>query len=363
MDFTDEERERASRYHRPLYGLLAVDVGSQGALLAVLAFTVAGDWLYDPFTGSEWWLAAPGFAALVAACLFALRAPLSLWRGLLRERRWGFSTQTALSWLTDLGKVAGIGLGLSAIIELALVAFVRWLPHAWPAVTAAAAALGTAFLSFAAPLLFEPLFNRFRPLADTAFANELRELGRRAGVPIRDVLVADASRRTRKVNAYVSGLGRTRRIVVFDTLLDRASPAEVKLVVAHELGHTRSRHVLKGTLLAMLGAVVAVLLVWAALGSDAGDPRQAPTVFLLGLGLDLAVLLPANALSRAWERAADRASLELTGESETFISAHRLLAVTNLTDLEPPRLAYHLLASHPTPPERIALGRQASVKS
>src|SRR5205085_9915599 len=130
---------------------------------------------------------------------------------------------------------------------------------------AAAGATLVLVLSFVAPVVLEPLFNRFRPL-DGALADDLRRLAERAHVPVRDVLVADASRRTRKVNAYVSGIGRTRRVVLWDTLLERAGTPELRLVVAHELGHRRDRHVLKGTLLAMAGAVVAVLVVWAVLG-------------------------------------------------------------------------------------------------
>src|SRR5204862_6259249 len=108
-------------------------------------------------------------------------------------------------------------------------------------------------------------------------------LAERAGVPVRDVLVQDTSRRTRKANAYVSGLARTRRVVVSDTLLEQASPAEVRLVVAHELGHQRERHVLLGTLLALARAVTGTGVVWALLGTRGGDPHQVPLVLLIGL--------------------------------------------------------------------------------
>src|SRR4029453_4832337 len=108
------------------------------------------------------------------------------------------------------------------------------------------------------PIVLEPLFNRFRPLGDPALAGELRALAERAGVAGRDVLVADASRRTRRENAYVSGLGGTRRIVLFDNLLDASEPRQMRLVVAHELGHRRARHVERGTLLAMAGAAAVV---------------------------------------------------------------------------------------------------------
>src|SRR5204862_2530403 len=133
-------------------------------------------------------------------------------------------------------------------------ALARAFPQAWPLVAAPGAAVIVLVLGLLAPVVLEPVFNRFAPLDDEALSADLRALADRAGVPIRDVLVADASRRTSKENAYVSGLGRTRRVVLYDTLLGRADPPQLRLVVAHELGHRRARHVAKGTLLAMAGA-------------------------------------------------------------------------------------------------------------
>jgi STE24 endopeptidase len=141
---------------------------------------------------------------------------------------------------------------------------------------------------------------------------------------------------------------------VSDTLLEQASPAEVRLVVAHELGHRRERHVLLGTLLAMAGAVTGTVVVWALLGTRVGDPHQVPLVLLIGLGIALSSLPVLAAISRRWERAADRFSLELTGDRAAYVTVFRRLAHTNLTDLDPPRLLYLLLFTHPTPPERLA---------
>jgi STE24 endopeptidase len=180
-------------------------------------------------------------------------------------------------------------------------------------------------------------------------------------------LVADASRRTTKLNAYVSGLGRTRRLVLFDTVLGEANRPEVELVVAHELGHRQARHVAKATVLGMLGAAVFVTALWAlldlpalrsALGvTGARDPRIVPFVLLLGSLLSLASSPFGAALSRNWERQADAFSLELTRDPATFESTHRRLALANLADLAPPRFFYLAWFSHPTPPERIAAAR------
>jgi STE24 endopeptidase len=145
--------------------------------------------------------------------------------------------------------------------------------------------------------------------------------------------------------------------VLFDTLLQAADPAAVRVVVAHELGHRRDRHVVKLTALAMLGAVVVVTVLWAVLGTRVADPRTLPEALLLLFALELAALPAGSWLSRRYERAADRYSLDLTGEPAAFDRAHVELARRNLSDLEPPRLVYVLLFSHPTPPERLATGR------
>jgi STE24 endopeptidase len=146
-------------------------------------------------------------------------------------------------------------------------------------------------------------------------------------------------------------------VVLYDTLLAATEAPEVKLIVAHELGHRRERHVLKGTLVAMLGAIAGVLVLWAVLGTRIASPRELPQVLLLFLALQLAGLAPAAALSRRWERQADRFSLELTRDLAAFERAHVDLARRNLSDLAPPRLVYLLLFSHPSPTERLALGR------
>ncbi len=237
-----------------------------------------------------------------------------------------------------------------------LVALGRWFPDWWAVAAAGAGALFVLFVSFLAPLVIEPIFNRFQPLDDETLARELRDLADRAGAPVRDVLVADASRRTKKVNAYVSGVGGTRRVVLFDTLLQQSSPAGVKLVVAHELGHRRARHVLKATLLAMASIATFVLFLWVVVGTP--EATEIPLVLLLAAALRLIALPIGTAVSRNWERTADRFALDLTGDETVFEDTFRTLALANLSDLDPPRALYYALFSHPTVPERIAFGRR-----
>jgi STE24 endopeptidase len=357
LDFSHEDVERAARYHRPLYLVFALSTTLTAALYAVLEWTPAGERLWSLAGGLGWAGSAAVWALLVMVVVDAATLPLGIWRGYFRERRWGFSTQGPAAWFLDRAKGLAVGIVLTGAVWTAAVGLARASPRWWPALAAGGLALAVLVLSFVAPVVLEPLFNRFRALEDEELAETLRMLAQDAGVPIRDVLVADASRRTTKANAYVSGLGRTRRVVLFDTLLASSDRREVALVVAHELGHRLHRHVAKGTALAMAGAALAAVVVWAVLGSRVASPRDLPFVLLLGLGLELAVLVPGAAVSRRWERAADRCSLELTHDLHAFERAHAALARRNLSDLAPPRLAYLFLFTHPTPPERIASAR------
>jgi STE24 endopeptidase len=218
--------------------------------------------------------------------------------------------------------------------------------------------------------VLEPVFNRFRPLEDAELSGTIHELGERAGTTVRDVLVADASRRTRKENAYVSGLGRTRRVVVYDTLLRRAPHREIGLIVAHELGHRRERHVVWGTLLGAAGAAASVAVLWALLrvqavlsathASGPADPRVIPFVLFAVSALELVSMPVGTAISRRWERAADRFGIRVTRDAQGYAEMAKNLGLTNLADLTPSRPVYYLLFTHPSIPERIAAALSAA---
>jgi STE24 endopeptidase len=365
--FDSEQVERARRYHRPAYLARVTGIVLGLLVLGSLSFGALGDWLFGLVDGLPWWGEAIAFSALVALAGSLVATPIAFWRGYLHERRWGFSTQTLGGWVSDRAKGVAIGIALTVIPMFGLIASVHVFPSWWALVAAVGGAAIVFVVTFLAPVLLEPVFNRFAPLRDEALAEDLRQLADRAGVPVRDVLVADASRRTTKHNAYVSGIGKTRRVVVWDTLLDRGAPGEVRLVVAHELGHRRFKHVAIGTAIAMGGTALFVLGLWvlfqwdellAAIGADGpGDPRVIPFVLFAGTVAELALRPFALGLSRRWEREADRFSIELTGDPEAYEATHRNLALSNLGDLDPPKAAYLFFFSHPTAPERLAAGR------
>jgi STE24 endopeptidase len=340
-----------------LVAALAAGLTPLGArLVALVGRPFGGNWVAEAVLG--------GLAVVLAVELVAV--PFAAWRHAIVVR-YGLSTQSWGGWAVDLLKGYAVGAVIGGVALLGFFAVARLAPRWWWAYGAAGAAGLVVLLSFVVPVLVEPVFNRFTPMAGSPLRTELTALAARDAVPVRDVLVADASRRTRAVNAYVSGLGPTRRIVVYDTLLAEATPAEVVSVVAHELGHAKDDDVLTGTAIGALGAAAAVLALyllgsWGALLRLAGVARVAEprAVGLLVAAVTVAGLVagPAQAaLTRRIEARADAHALALTGDAGTFEAMQRRLGTVNLSDPDPPRLEYLLTSTHPSTVERMAAAR------
>jgi STE24 endopeptidase len=358
------------RYHDPRYRAIIADMLVGLAMVAVLAFTSAGQDVLGIVDGLPAVLGAFVLGVLIVGLSALVRLPFTVWLGLLHERRFGFSRESTAAFALDRLKGVTIGAALTGVALAGLALSARTFPSTWPLVAGAGAGLLVLLFSFVAPIVLEPVFNRFRPLEDSELRDAVLRLADRAGVPVREVLVADASRRTTKLNAYVSGLGATRRVVLFDTLVEKASEPEVLTVVAHELGHRRFRHVAYGTAIAMAGAAAYIGVLWSLLSSRAvldaigasspGDPRIAAFALLLGSLLGLAAAPLQAALSRRWEYACDRFALAQTGDLAAFELAFGQLAEANLPDPSPPRLFYLWCFSHPTVPERVAAARSSA---
>lgn len=365
--FTAAQIAREVAFHDalrpPAYGALALGL----VVSALLGLTPLGAWLVHalarPLRG--WWVAQVVLGTLAVTVVLSLvTLPLAV-RVEQVSRQYGLSTASWGSWLADRARGVGVSAALAALVLLVLIGLARRLPRTWWAWGAGATAVLVFAGSFAYPLLVEPVFNRFTPLAPGAQRSALLALAERDGVPVDGVLVADASRRTTALNAYVSGFGSSRRIVVYDTLLREASPAEVELVVAHELGHAKERDVLTGSLYGALGGAAVVCLLALLVGtapvrrrsgaSGMADPRIVPFLLLLASAGTLVLAPATNLLSRRVEARADVHALNLTRDPQTFLAVQRRLSLANLSDLEPNPVAYALFATHPGPAERIAL--------
>ncbi|GIH23039.1 hypothetical protein Aph01nite_13490 [Acrocarpospora phusangensis] len=365
-DFSAREIARAQAFDTATSTPAYLSLGVTLLVAGVLVATPLGAGLLARLRGPWWARTLLGVLAVYAVSL-VLRWPLGMWQETV-FREYGLSTQTWATWTGDRLKNFALQVALSAIMILVIVALARKWPARWWIPASAGAFVLTVGLSFAYPVLVEPVFNDFRPLQAGQLRNDLLAMAERDGVPVEDVLVADASRRTTALNAYVSGFGATRRIVVYDNLL-KEPPKETELIVAHELGHAKNDDVLHGTLVGALGAAAGTCLLFLAAqvlrrraGVPAlGDPRAAG--LLVGL-VSLGTLLssPAqNLVSRQIEARADLHALELTRDPATFTAMQRRLATRNISDLSPDTFEYVLYVSHPTAPQRIAMARSWAV--
>jgi STE24 endopeptidase len=296
-----------------------------------------------------------------------LMLPLAFYSGFLLERRYGLSAIRPRLWFRDHAKAFAIGLAFSLLGAGVLSAAVRVAGDLWWAAAAAVFSLLAVALANLAPVLLLPLFYTFKPLDRPALVARLLALARAHGVRAVGVFEWGLGEKTTKANAALVGLGRTRRILLADTLLAAYSDDEIEVILAHELAHHVHRDIWKAiafeTALAFLGAFAADRLFratapWCGV-NRVDDPAGLP-LLLLGAGAVSMVLVPvANALSRHVERRADRFALALTKQPDAFISAMRRLAAQNLAEEHPSRIVRALFYSHPPIAERIAAARAA----
>jgi STE24 endopeptidase len=297
-------------------------------------------------------------AATAAAMSVGLSLPSLPLAAVSRRRaiRVGLVTQSWRGWAVDLLKANAIQAVLGAGGGAAAIAVTRRYPRDWWMPAAAGSVAFGALLAAVAPVILDPIFNDFTPLPDGQTRSDVLELAAAAGVKVGEVYSVDASRRTTAANAYVTGLGPTKRVVLFDTLLDRYTRDEVRVVVAHELAHVRGRDVPRSVVFAAIvapaGALAVQRLSWL-LAPERGTAATLPALaFSAGL-ISLPVGLIANRLSRAVERRADAFSLELSRAPDAFVSFERAIALQNVADLDPPRWVTSILATHPPTTERI----------
>jgi STE24 endopeptidase len=363
--FTAEQVAKAEEFSRWArvwgWSSLAVSV----AVACWLGFSSVGKRLVERLPG-PWWVRVVLGVGLLA--LIGRLATLPLGYLMYRHLRdYGLSTQSTVEWLVDVGKGVGVGVVGTSLVLLVLVGCARRWQRAWPAVAGGILAVVVLLASFVYPLLVEPVFNNFKPLPDGSLRTQILELADREGVDVDQVLVADASRRTTTLNAYVSGFGGTRRVVVYDNLVDDLPQDEALSVVAHELAHARHRDVLTGSLLGAAGAVFAtglLAVLLSALGDrrrvSPGDPAVVPLVLAL-VALGGLVASPVqNTVSRQIETRADVDALETTGDADAFVAMQRQLALRSFSDPSPPAWSQFWFGSHPTTLQRIAIARQVA---
>ena len=362
----DADRQAKARDLRRRRIRLSAARTSASGLMALALILGGSSVLRDLVRSLPWpaWASTVAFLGLLYALFVAAELPFALLGGYRMEKAAGLSSQTLVGWLKDFVKAAALGLAASIAVGGVLLWLLARSPWWWIAAWALGVAV-SALLGFLTPVVFVPLFYRTRPLDDPALRTRFEALAAKAHVPIVGVFELQASAKTRRSNAGVMGFGRTRRVVVTDTLLKGFTAEEIETVLAHELAHQRNRDPIRGFL---AGSVVSLAILALAAGTYAG---AFPWFGIRSLGdmagLPLLVTLfslfaipfrPAELLvSRSREARADRFSLQLTGDAASFAAAMVKLHDQNLGVANPGRWEQWLFYSHPSGRDRIEMAR------
>ncbi len=355
--FTASQLDRAEDFRsvQRLLGLAGLGIGI--GTLALLAWRQP--WRLMTRLERRPLLGGAAAGAGISLVLVVTGLPVNAWMR-ARSLDVGLATQSWPDWALDVVKAAGIGAVTAAIGGLIAMALVRRFPRRWWAPAALLVLVYGVVTIWLYPIVIDPVFNRFDKLPQGKLRSEVLQLADQAGVDVGQVYRVDASRRTSAANAYVIGLGHSKRVVLYDNLIDDFSPGEVRTVVAHELGHQKHDDLLRGLAWLAIVAPAGTFLVQALaeragprrLGTPAALPAIALSIAVVSLGLGCA----SNVLSRKVEASADSFALRLTRDPEDFIGFQRRISVQNVGDPDPPGWYQALFGTHPTTIQRIGAG-------
>jgi STE24 endopeptidase len=364
--FDPAEVKKAKDYQRPLTVARAISLLISAVFITVVLLTGAAGWLTGTIVGSDanWVLRLLVVVVASTLAYSVLALPISIWTTFSHEKKWGFSTETPKGFVTDEVKGFVLGVVLEFVVFGVLFWVIRstplWWLWGWLAFFVIMVGLAMIF-----PIVLAPIFNRFTPLEDEALNARIHSIVEGAGMSLGGVQVMDASKRTKKDNAYFAGIGKTRRVVIYDNLLEQ--PHEViGSIVAHELGHWRRKHVARGVMLAtattlLLFGALYLVSTWDGLldladVASLGEPEALPLILVVFTIVQSVTGIAQAWVSRAYERQADLDSLELTRDHDAFVETHRGLSTRNLSDLVPSWFKY-IRSSHPPAAERLQLGK------
>jgi STE24 endopeptidase len=367
---TPEQLAEAKEYGRKSLLCDLADKGLDVGFLAVMAlvFAVPLDATLARFIPSDALRLAAIFLVTTLAHM-AVSFPLSLYSGHVLEHRYGLSRQTLARWLARYAKRNLLAIAFGLVLVCGLYAIIWYVGAWWWLAAAAAFFVVTVIVGQLAPVLIVPLFYKVDRLENVELAERMSRLAEGTGLSIEGVYRLGLSEETSKANAMLAGMGRTRRVLMGDTLLDEFSPDEIEVIFAHEIGHHVFHHIRKmivtGVLYSVLGFWVCdrILLAWANshYGTSSAHDLPPATLPLLMLVLTVfsLVLEPLqNAISRRYERQCDRYALARTGLREAYVSAFRKLARINKDDPDPHPLEVFLFHSHPPISQRLAMAEE-----
>jgi len=318
------------------------------------------------------WLAPLNLSFIVSGWLFfmllfyageLISMPFSLYSTFKIENKYGFNTMTVKLWISDFIKSLIISTIMMSLVIFAGLWLIKWSPDYWWFLVWSFLFVFSIFIMYISPYVIEPLFNKFTPIEDESLKERIFSLAGKAGIHAGKILTINASKRSRHTNAYFTGIGRTKRIVLYDTLLESMNHNEILSVLAHEIGHWKKRHILKTLVVFEIFSLISLYISYRLIQTDLllmlfnidTDTIFAEFIILAFLGGIISIALQpiVNSFSRRHERQADRASYEMTNDAESMISALAKLSKENLSNLYPHPLYVALCYSHPPILERI----------
>jgi STE24 endopeptidase len=299
--------------------------------------------------------AAAGLSVAVAV----VTVPFGIWAH-ERSVDVGLSTQSIGGYLSDWAKASAIGALLAGAVGTFALWLIRRFGRRWWIPGSVGVVIGAAIITWLAPVVIAPLFNNFKELPPGQARTDVLDLARRAGVDVGHVYEVDASRRTTAINAYVNGIGSSKRVVLYDTLLKDLDRSERNAVIAHELGHVHGNDIRRGLIFVALITPLALIFISgmsrtiaARRGEEPGQPAYLPAFALAIFVTSFVIGISGNQLSRAVEARADTFSLQLTNDPRGMIGLQQQLAERNLTDPDPPSLYSFIFGTHPPTIDRI----------
>jgi STE24 endopeptidase len=371
--FSEREIDVGLRYAFERRFFMWASIALELGLLMTLGMTgLARRWAnrFLAWTGQRSILAALGVGLVYLTLHEILQLPIGIGR-YYHAKSWGMANYGLDGWLYDHFLTWGLTLASGAAIVSGLYALLIWFPRTWWLLASLGLGAFGVVLTFLTPILFAPLFNDFTPLSQTQWKDQqprMQSLIAQAGVTVQEILVMNASRQSNHTNAYFTGFGSTRRIVLYDNLLKKHTPDEIESILAHELGHWRHDHIVQGILLGLFASIFGLFLLHCVLRWAIGrapwrlasiaDPAGLPLILLLAY-LGSWVAEPVGyAISRHFERQADQASLDLAKHPDAFIECEKKLARDNFMNVAPTPWNVWLFSTHPPTVERIRMAEE-----
>jgi STE24 endopeptidase len=367
---TPEQRAEAKRYSNISLACTIADMAIDLIYLGLMAFVFArpiDTWLasFPILAGPQSMLRLIALFSIVMLLHILVSLPLSFYSHYVVEHQFGLSNQTIRRWLRNWALSNVLTFALGAVLNVGLFWIIWNTGSYWWLIAAAAFFVVSIVLGQLAPVLIMPLFYKIEPIENAELDARLKQLAQGTGIKIEGVYRLGLSADTQKANAMLAGLGRTRRVLMGDTLLEKFSPDEIDVIFAHELGHHVYKHIPKmiatGVVVSLAGfyLIDRVIVWWAGIPSAASAPTSAlPLIMFTLTAFSLALSPLQNAISRFYERQCDRYALGRTKNLTAYRSAFWKLARLNKADTVPHPLEVLLLHSHPPISERLAMANR-----